>query len=585
MPYKTISVREALRKINEWDSTTIDGTPGSEGWFLPDIQRQYVWPSRYDADKFICELFDSLYRGFPIGSFLIGKTDLPIAHRRFAVHYTAGDNCPIEDEGTWSRPNKGLVYDGQQRLQTIYSGLLFSLNGKVLCFDLSIIAAGGDDVPFKMVLRTLDDERHPSFVPLNSLFRHSSCEKFSEHMEQECAFVRELEGDQREKCLHSLRRLWSVFAGAEEKSLAYFEAAVTDSSDMQTLFERTNTGGVQLTQIDLLFSRIKNEGGEYIGFEERIIEFCQDKGLSDWFYPDEILRVLLLLIGRGIGVKASGLTSSDFKKLNDCFTEQFRSAVIDFVSAVLRDDLGVPDRRLIVSVRALYPIAALFAKLRRDEDGRREYSNFPSPLKGVVRQYIVMSQLLSWDLQSFVHSAWTLLNTIKILDDGAISVGANSEACISSESLMEELKKLARNGRRFSIQESDFDEKRIFGLTLLTRPVTYNLGSARPRPELDHIFPLTLIDDAKHDRALLDSVWNLQPVPGKKNNEKRGKHPAIWFKENPGTYVLYDGFSKDETFEDPNRFVERRRERLIDKFVTKFGLQVERPSGGDGRVA
>src|SRR4051812_29088267 len=99
MPYKTISVREALGCVNDWDIAHDRSGPGKVGWYLPDIQRQYVWGSRYEANKFICLLFDSLLRGFPIGSFLLWKTTQPVAFRKFASHYRSEEYEPIEDEG------------------------------------------------------------------------------------------------------------------------------------------------------------------------------------------------------------------------------------------------------------------------------------------------------------------------------------------------------------------------------------------------------------------------------------------------------------------------------------------------------
>ncbi len=39
-------------------------------YFLPDIQREYVWLKKADEKK-IEQLFDSMLRGYPIGSFFI----------------------------------------------------------------------------------------------------------------------------------------------------------------------------------------------------------------------------------------------------------------------------------------------------------------------------------------------------------------------------------------------------------------------------------------------------------------------------------------------------------------------------------
>ncbi len=41
-------------------------------YFLPDIQREYVWLKKADEKK-IEQLFDSILRGYPIGSFYFGN--------------------------------------------------------------------------------------------------------------------------------------------------------------------------------------------------------------------------------------------------------------------------------------------------------------------------------------------------------------------------------------------------------------------------------------------------------------------------------------------------------------------------------
>lgn len=41
-------------------------------YFLPDIQREYMWLQNADGKK-IEQLFDSILRGYPIGSFLFWK--------------------------------------------------------------------------------------------------------------------------------------------------------------------------------------------------------------------------------------------------------------------------------------------------------------------------------------------------------------------------------------------------------------------------------------------------------------------------------------------------------------------------------
>ena len=71
MGFQTISVKEAVNNINA----------NSNGWFLPAVQRPYVWGSRYESEKYICKLFDSILNGYPIGTLIVWNTDKEVPYR------------------------------------------------------------------------------------------------------------------------------------------------------------------------------------------------------------------------------------------------------------------------------------------------------------------------------------------------------------------------------------------------------------------------------------------------------------------------------------------------------------------------
>jgi uncharacterized protein with ParB-like and HNH nuclease domain len=125
MSYLGISIREAMEKINHV----------SNGWYLPQVQRQYVWGARYESETYICLLLDSLYRRYPIGGLVTWETDRPVPFREFIGDYYPGQFAKQVDPGRWGA-HKSLVYDGQQRLQTLRSVLYYTFNGQVLCFNL-----------------------------------------------------------------------------------------------------------------------------------------------------------------------------------------------------------------------------------------------------------------------------------------------------------------------------------------------------------------------------------------------------------------------------------------------------------------
>ncbi len=92
-------------------------------YVLPAIQREFVW-----SDDKICALFDSLMRGYPIGSFLFWRieSDAQKAHPLygFIEHWHEKDNrhCP-ELTDLPPSDDRYAILDGQQRFTSLYIGL------------------------------------------------------------------------------------------------------------------------------------------------------------------------------------------------------------------------------------------------------------------------------------------------------------------------------------------------------------------------------------------------------------------------------------------------------------------------------
>jgi hypothetical protein len=96
---------------------------------LPAIQRDFVW----DEDR-IELLFDSMFRGYPVGIVLLWETYHQIQFRPFARNHVSGGIHQFE-ENKKSRPIK-LVLDGQQRLSSIYVALKGTFASRKLYYDV-----------------------------------------------------------------------------------------------------------------------------------------------------------------------------------------------------------------------------------------------------------------------------------------------------------------------------------------------------------------------------------------------------------------------------------------------------------------
>src|SRR4026208_1406745 len=71
---------------------------------LPDIQRPFVWKNAKVRD-----LFDSMYKGFPVGYLLFWENGQPNGTKQIGV---GGKAHPVASR---------LIVDGQQRLTSLYA--------------------------------------------------------------------------------------------------------------------------------------------------------------------------------------------------------------------------------------------------------------------------------------------------------------------------------------------------------------------------------------------------------------------------------------------------------------------------------
>ncbi len=109
MSYKSDTIATVLKRLNV-------------NYFLPVIQREYVW----HQDQII-QLFDSIMRSYPVGSFLFWELDQDNNDKwdvyQFVQNYVQDEthNAQANTEGVQQLT---LVLDGQQRLTSL---LTFSI--------------------------------------------------------------------------------------------------------------------------------------------------------------------------------------------------------------------------------------------------------------------------------------------------------------------------------------------------------------------------------------------------------------------------------------------------------------------------
>lgn len=257
---------------------------------LPDIQRPFVWtPTK------VRDLFDSMYKGFPVGYLLFWANTLAEGSRQI---------------GTDSKQKvpRLLIVDGQQRLTSLYS----VLKGKPVMTEdfkpFSInIAFRPRDESFEVTDAAVRID--PEFIPdISQLWAgHTSRNRFVKdfiaHLKENHPLTEEEEDDITEK-IDALYDLQNYPFTAMELSYNVNEEQVAD------IFVRINSKGVTLKQADFILTLMSvfwDKG------RADLEQFCQDSRKpttntsSSFNYfiepdPDQLLRV-----GIGLGFKRARL--------------------------------------------------------------------------------------------------------------------------------------------------------------------------------------------------------------------------------------------------------------------------------------
>ncbi len=560
MSYQSISIKEVINKIN--------ATYG--GWFLPAVQRPYVWGSRYESEFYICKLFDSLLRGYPIGGLLLWSTKENIPYREFINDYEDGEIVKIVDKGLWEREDKSLVYDDQQRLQTLYSCLKYTFNGKVLVFDL-LFDMDDEELELDETGFSFVEKQSPirvSYIRLNELFSKKPEEKFKFRKE----ILRNLNGisdDESIRVENNIDNLWKVFVEMDKKSLAYFPISQVDESIVNEIFQRLNMTGVTLSLADSLFTRIKEY---YPTFEEKLQLFSRDvyNKTSNGYQFDSysILQLLHLLIVGRVRVDPKKIdTKTELKEFNKIWRD-LKAPLREFLCDFMWVEFKINHNSVIPKKLALLPMAVYFYLLREKGIKYRDFSQ-DDVLK--LKQYFILSQINDWRLQSIVDNFTRILkrNTKK----------TNKFPLDEFISSLEESKK-----RNTELYEVNFTDYKWFSLKIMSPNRLFQFDPdvrGRFNPEIDHIFPQRMIKKNKSLEKQIDSIWNMQPIKWEVNNLKLGKFPKEFFSSREGKKYLdhYDFLPtldlNDKIWDDPKEFIKIRREIMVNYFKEKYQLELK----------
>ncbi|ADU81784.1 DUF262 domain-containing protein [Helicobacter pylori] len=544
-------------------------------YFLPDIQREYVWLQNADGKK-IEQLFDSILRGYPIGSFLfwklpkedIAKSDeqdsdkLNFQLYQFITNYDERKphNEKIRIEQI-KRDDLYIVLDGQQRLTSLYIGLkgTRTLKKKNARYDnpnayeekrlyLNLKHQPNMDNPednyeFEFHAQKPENDKEHFWFKVGDILELKSV----------INYAREHELDDEETAL--LETLNKAFH--DKQLISFFEETEKDLDKVLNIFIRVNSGGVELSYSDLLMSILTASFSSDIRERmKELVNALKDKGFSN-MKQDQVLKTCLLLVGSNTEFKLKNFNKPNIKKIEDNW-EKITDSIYN--AAKLLENFGyagyLGSAYILSSLAYFY-----FLNSKMNESDKEQALKF-------VRN----AQITSY----FSNSTDTKLSAI-----AHSAIAHSMKEAQTFESFNHNLAKHETSPLKITndtIEEMmcSSSHARVFPILQILYP---NLKYKTTTFHIDHIYPKSKFK--KENKKLnqdfygwKDYLFNLQLLEGAENSAKKDKDPEVWLKEEYKDNQQAIEEYKKRNYIDPNlrlewenikEFREKREEAIIEK--------------------
>ncbi|GAA9075105.1 DUF262 domain-containing protein [Helicobacter pylori] len=536
-------------------------------YFLPDIQREYVWLKKADEKK-IEQLFDSILRGYPIGSFLfwklqkenIAKSDeqdsdkLNFQLYQFITNYDErkphNEKIRIEEI---RRDDLSIVLDGQQRLTSLYIGLrgtrtLKKKNAKInnpnayeekrLYLNLKHqpnMDNPEDNYQFEFHAKAPENNENHFWFKVGDILELESVWNYAKD--------HGIEGN----ALNLLEKLNKAFH--TDQLISFFEEKEKNLNKVLNIFIRVNSGGVKLSYSDLLMSILTASFSSDIRKKmNELVDALKDKGFSN-VEQDQVLKTCLLLIGKDTTFELKNFNKNNVKEIEENW-EKITESIYD--AAKLLENFGYV--KYLGSAYILSTLAYFhFLKQKMDKNDEEQALKF-------VRNAQIMGY--------FTPSTDTKLSIIAHSIKEARAFEAFNHNLAKHQTCPLKITNDAIEGMVFFDRHS-----RVFPVLQILYP---NLNCKTTTFHIDHIYPKSKFkkENEKLDKEFYDCgnhLYNLQFLEGTENSAKKDKDPEVWLKEEYKNEQAIEEYKKrnyiDPTlkleWENIKEFRKKREEAII----------------------
>lgn len=511
---------------------------------LPDIQRPFVW---YKKISKVRDLFDSIYRGYPIGYLL------------FWENANRSDYKNIGFDEKKRKIPRFLIIDGQQRLTALFAVMK---NQEVLTPDYERknikIAFKPLDSTFKVGDAATD--RDPEYIAdLSSLWSGEGDFAIISSFIANLKEKREISKEEEKTISSNIQSLINI----NKYPLTALEIAPNlEEEIVSDIFVRINSQGVSLTQADFILTLLSvywEEG------RKEIEQFCIDSRkipeketrFSSFNYlikpdPDDMLRVLVGLTFHRAKMKDvySIIRGRDMETGE--FSEELRTQQFDKLKLNLPTILdntnwqsflkiliggGYKDEELISSKSAVLYSYILYLI------GKQNFNTQNHELQRIIGRWFVMSSLTGRYSSSPETAFEKDLNRIKEFSpDGFISglekiIGENLTNDFWDITLvgqMETSSARSPEANAFYAALNKLGSPVLFSRKLVGDLYDPSLKIKKKRLEKHHIFPRNYLIskygfDKNKDKAKINQIANLTFLEFEDNIEISDNKPSEYF--------------------------------------------------------
>lgn len=507
---------------------------------LPAIQRHFVWRKEQ-----ICNLFDSILQGYPIGTFLFWQVDDNERHHyafyEFIREYSEHESQRYNRPAPRSLPPGIIgVLDGQQRLNSLFVALCGSYSGFIggqghprhqldnypaaeLFIDLAFQPDEEDSHRYLFAFLNEWEQRVENWkegrmwFPVRRVY-HCANDQSIEHDHAEYVKSLTTKITPPERRRHHLTTLMLLRRRIrEEQLIRYFPIMGRNLSEALRIFIRANNGGTRVSDAEMIFATIAAhwpEGREKI---ERLQLSLNQPSDRYQFQVSHIMLACLALSGSPIRLKIESFTPVHVDQIRDQWDV---IAELLKTSAKLLEEWGLSGNNA-VSVNAVTAVALLLQAEININDSKEHLRQF------CLRTLICELYKRPESILRFIRGyAQENLCSNKVFNVGhfeeALSNQTGKNIQISAEYL-EELLMLP------------IWDKRTYVLLSLLHPhhaqhqQSFHKDHIHPNSRFAHLEKLGISnEEAQRWMHWKDLMPNLQLLQGQVNIEKRAKPFREW---------------------------------------------------------